>query len=140
MEMTIGFPGGAQVEARFKGFTVLTDQPPHGGGEGKAPTPFDHFWTSLGTCAGIYVLRFLEQRNIPTEDVKIILTTHIDTERRMVGRVSFKVHLPETFPEKYAKAIVNAVNLCAVKKHIKQQPEFETVVSIGSKIATTFID
>lgn len=140
MEMTIGFPGGAQVDAGFKGFTVLTDQPPHGGGEGLAPAPFDLFWTSLGTCAGIYVLRFLQQRNIPTGDVKIILETQFDPERRMVGKVSFRVQLPEAFPEKYSKAIVNAINLCAVKKHIKAPPIFETIVSIGPKVTTVYSD
>ena len=140
MEMIIGFPGGARVDARFKGYTILTDQPPHGGGEGAAPAPFDHFWASLGTCAGIYVLRFLEQRNIPTDDVHITLSTHFDAERRMVGKVSFAVELPESFPAKYSKAIVKAVNLCAVKKHIKQPPEFETIVSIGPDIAATYSD
>ena len=34
MEMVISFPGGARVDASFEGFTVATDQPPVGGGEG----------------------------------------------------------------------------------------------------------
>jgi hypothetical protein len=40
MEMLIDFPGGARVDAHFGPFTVRTDQPPYGGGEGSAPTPF----------------------------------------------------------------------------------------------------
>ncbi len=62
MEMVIDFPGGSQVDAHFGPYTVNTDQPPMGGGEGSAPTPFAVFLSSIGTCAGIYVLGFCKQR------------------------------------------------------------------------------
>jgi hypothetical protein len=53
MEMTINFPGGSRVAARFGGFTIETDLPPDAGGEGSAPTPFETFLASLGTlCSG----------------------------------------------------------------------------------------
>ena len=64
MEMIIDFPGGARVDAHFANFTVNTDQPAIGGGEGSAPTPFAVFLSSLGTCAGIYVLVFCRQRGL----------------------------------------------------------------------------
>jgi uncharacterized OsmC-like protein len=46
MEMTITFPGDKGVNADFNGFTVATDQPREGGGEGAAPSPFDYFCSS----------------------------------------------------------------------------------------------
>jgi len=64
MEMMIDFPGGARVDAHFGDLTLKTDQPPAGGGEGSAPSPFDTFLASIGTCAGIYVLGFCRQRGI----------------------------------------------------------------------------
>jgi len=70
--MVIDFPGGAKVDAHFSGFTVKTDQPPMGGGEGSAPAPFGLFLASIGTCAGIYVLGFCKQRGLPVEGIKII--------------------------------------------------------------------
>ena len=33
-EFVIDFPGGAHVDAHFGPYTVMTDQPPSGGGEG----------------------------------------------------------------------------------------------------------
>ena len=63
MEMIIDFPGGSRVDAHFGPFTVATDQPP----VASAPTPFAVFLSSIGTCAGIYVLGFCQQRGIPTE-------------------------------------------------------------------------
>ncbi len=62
MEMLIDFPGGARVDAHFGPFTLKTDQPP----VASAPTPFATFLASIGTCAGIYVLGFCQQRGLPT--------------------------------------------------------------------------
>ena len=58
MEMVIDFPGGKRVDAHYGDFTVKTDQPASGGGDGSAATPFALFLSSMGTCAGIYVLGF----------------------------------------------------------------------------------
>ena len=46
--MTVSFPGGKRVDAEYGGFTIRTDQPPQGGGEGSAPPPFDLFLASIG--------------------------------------------------------------------------------------------
>ena len=40
MEMIIDFPGGAKVDAHFANFTVKTDQPAIGGGEGYSSVPW----------------------------------------------------------------------------------------------------
>ncbi len=76
MEMTITFPGGSRVDASFDSFTVPTDQPPAGGGEGSAPTPFAVFLSSIGTCAGIYVLGFCKNHGLPTEGIRIVERPH----------------------------------------------------------------
>ena len=68
MEMIIDFPGGSRVDAHFGSFTVATDQPP----VASAPSPFEIFLSSIGTCAGIYVLGFCMQRNLPTEGIRIL--------------------------------------------------------------------
>jgi len=43
MDMKISFPSGKKVDADYKGFTIKTDQPRHGGGDGSAPEPFSLF-------------------------------------------------------------------------------------------------
>lgn len=62
--MQIYFPGGKRVYADYGDFTIQTDQPPRGGGDGSAPAPFDLFLASIGTCAGIYAFGFMQQRGI----------------------------------------------------------------------------
>jgi ribosomal protein S12 methylthiotransferase accessory factor len=122
MEMEISFPGGARVDASFGGFTVRTDQPPAGGGEGSAPTPFALFLASFGTCAGIYVLGFLRQRGLPTEGVRLIQRASRNPASGMTDRVEIEILLPPDFPEKYRDAVVRAAEQCAVKKHLETPP------------------
>ena len=130
MEMTVTFPGGARVDAQFGPYTVSTDQPPQGGGEGSAPTPFATFLASLATCAGIYVLGFCRQRGLPTEGLRITQRTHGNRESGMVERIELDIHVPPDFPEKYRAALIRSAEQCAVKKHMEHPPAFtiETVV------------
>jgi len=130
MEMTVTFPGGARVDAQFGPYTVRTDQPPHGGGEGSAPTPFATFLASIATCAGIYVLGFCRQRDLPTEGIRITQRVEGDRQTGMIGRVRIDIHVPPDFPEKYRPALIRSAEQCAVKKHMEQPPQFvvETVV------------
>ncbi len=125
MDMLITFPGGAKVDASFGLYTVHTDQPPHGGGEGSAPTPFATFLAALGTCAGFYVLGFCRQRNLPTEGIRLIQRAHSNPDTGMVEKVELEIQVPEDFPEKYRPALVRSAELCAVKKHLEHPPEFQ---------------
>lgn len=125
MEMLIDFPGGARVDAHFGPYTVKTDQPPMGGGEGSAPTPFATFLASIGTCAGIYVLGFCQQRGLPTEGIRLIQRMDKDPMTGMVGKVELEIQVPPTFPERYREALVRTAELCAVKKHFEKPPKFE---------------
>jgi ribosomal protein S12 methylthiotransferase accessory factor len=136
MEMKIQFPGGKRIDALYKGFTIGTDQPEKAGGGNTAPAPFDLFLASLGTCAGYYAQRFLEERGLSGEGLALTLRTEKDRETRLVAKVVFDLHLPEGFPPKYERAIVRAIDQCTVKKNVLAPPQFETVVSVGADPAT----
>ena len=130
MEMIIDFPGGSKVDAHFDGFTVATDQPVQGGGEGTAPTPFALFLASIGTCAGIYVLGFCRQRNLPTEGIRIIERVHRNAISGMVDKIDLEIQVPSTFPTQYHSALIKTAELCAVKKHLHAPPQFNITTEV----------
>lgn len=135
MDMVIDFPGGARVDAHFAGLHVATDQPPSGGGQGSAPTPFLTFLASIGTCAGIYVLGFCRQRGIATEGIRLLQRMQADPTTGMVTDVSVTIELPETFPARYHDAVVRAADQCAVKKHFERPPRIHVTRQVAT--ATT---
>lgn len=129
MDMEIFFPGNRRVAARFEGFTVETDQPVSGGGDGSAPAPFDLFLTSLATCAGIYVLRFMQQRQLAVDGSGLTLKTEHDPQTGSLAKIVMQIKLPADFPEKYRDAVVRAAEQCAVKRLLDSPPAIETIIS-----------
>jgi putative redox protein len=130
--MEIRFPGGLEVEALAGGFSILTDQPVSDGGAGAAPSPFDLFLASIGTCAGIYALRFCQQRNLDAEGLSLELTAEKGNDAKRVARIRIEIRLPPAFPERYRDAILRAVDQCKVKRHILEPPQFD-VTAVTSK-------
>ncbi len=125
--MEITFPGGVQVNAQFNGFEITTDQPEKNGGQNSAPSPFDFFLASLGTCAGFFALRFCQQRELSTDGLRLHLTSERNAETKRLDRVEITMQLPKDFPEKYRSAIIRATDQCAVKKALLDAPEIELV-------------
>lgn len=126
MELLIDFPGGSRVDAHFGSFTVATDQPP----VANAPTPFDLFLSSIGTCAGIYVLGFCRQRGLPADDIRIVERVHSNPYNGMVEKIDLEILVPPSFPEKYRDSLIRSAELCAVKKHLENPPKFSITTQV----------
>ena len=123
--MEITFGGNKKINASFHGFEIKTDQPESAGGEGSAPTPFDLFLASLGTCAGIFAVGFLQSRNLSTEGFKINLSFDWDENSHLVKKVAMHITLPKGFPQQYKAALIKSTELCTVKRHLADPPVFE---------------
>lgn len=134
MDIMVDFPGGDRVDAHFGPYTLMTDQPNGNGKPGVAPTPFSTFLASIATCAGIYVLGFCKQRNLPTEGMRIIQRSHRNPVTGMVEDVDLVIQTPPEFPEKYLPSLVRSAELCAVKKHLEKPPVFNVVTQVLSEI------
>ena len=130
MEILIDFPGGSRVDAHFGKFTVPTDQPP----TSSAPSPFEVFLSSIGTCAGIYVLGFCQQRGLPTEGIQIIQRTHSDPLSGMIDQIDIDILVPSTFPEKYRDSLIRSAELCKVKKHLEKPPKFKVTTTVADAV------
>lgn len=131
-ELIVEFPGGARVDAYYGPYTIKTDQPPMGGGNGSAPTPFSLFLASMGTCAGIYVLGFCRQRGLPTENIRIVQRMETDPRTHMISKITLDIVLPPDFPEKYREAIIRSAEQCAVKKHLEAPPQFTVTTKVAA--------
>ena len=123
------FPGGKKVDGKIENMIIKTDQPIKDGGEGTAPEPFHLFLMSIATCAGIYALDFCQTREIETEDMTLAMNCEFDSSGRVCQKLSIDLRVPAGFPEKYKKAIVRTMDLCSVKRHIMNPPEFEIKTS-----------
>ena len=128
MEMVVRLGPQRRIDAHFDGHVVRTDQPVANGGENSAPSPFQLFLASVGTCAGIFVQGFCAKRGIPYDEIEIIERPSYD-EAGTLRAIELELKLPASFPEQYREAVVRAIEGCSVKKAMQAQPEFRTHVS-----------
>jgi putative redox protein len=128
--MEITFDGGKVITAHTKGHIIRTDQPVDNKGGDTAPAPFDLFLASIGTCAGIYVKSFCDNRNIPADNIKLIQNTVFDNESGLPTDITIDIQLPPDFPEKYRASVINVAELCKVKKSIAHPPVFKVITSV----------
>ena len=127
--MEITFDGGKVVTAHTHGHSIRTDQPSDNGGGNTAPAPFELFLASIGTCAGIYVKSFCDNRKIPIDNIKIIQKTEYDKETGLPVNITLDIKLPADFPEKYKASVINVAELCKVKKSIANPPVLQIISS-----------
>ena len=110
MEMMIDFPGGSRVDAHFGPFTVATDQTQ----SSSAPSPFDVFLSSIGTCAGIYVLGFCMKHGLSIEGIKILEKIHANPVSGMVEKTDIEIQVPPTFPKEHHATLIRSAEICKV--------------------------
>jgi len=124
-DMVVTFPGNKKVRAQYKGITIDSDQSKSHGGDGSAPPPFDLFLASIANCSATYIIYFCEKRDIPLDNIRLVQKMEMNEKTRMIEKIRLIVELPEDFPEKYREPLLKTVDLCTVKKHIINAPEFE---------------
>ena len=129
-EMEITLPGGKKVNSTYKGFTVETDQPKTEGGDGSAPEPFNLFLASIGTCAGVYVVYFCQERGIDTTGIHMTLQFDRNEKKHLVEAIRIHIDLPPEFPEKYKSAVVKTAGLCTVKRNILDPPSISVSADV----------
>lgn len=129
-EILVTLPGGRRVDAQLGAHVVRTDQPRDQGGEDGAPSPFQLFLASIGTCAGIFVQGFCQKRGLPFERIRILERPSYAADGTLTG-VDLDIQVPPDFPEKYHQALVRVADQCSVKKAIQVQPRFAVRTVVG---------
>ncbi len=128
MDIMVKLGEGTKVSAHFGDFVLHSDQAVTAGGTGSAPEPFGYFLTGLATCAGYFVQRFCQARDIPTDQIQIRMRNDWNAQKHAPDNFYFEIQVGEDFPDKYLDAVIRAVNECTVKKTILNQPNFAVTV------------
>lgn len=114
-QMTIELAGGRRVNAHYDGHLIPTDT------DGTVPCAFDYFLASIGTCAGYFVSRYCETRDLDPTGITIRQEWH-----RTDGKVSaihLEIDLPDGLSDRHRKGILRATEQCSVKKLMADPPD-----------------
>ncbi len=138
MEFKVVFPeqktNSHKVNVQFTDFEVKTDQSKSYGGENTQPAPYLMFLSSIASCSGWFLLRFLEARNIPLDGIELVMNTVTDKETKQLTDIILSLKLPESFPAKYYNAVLASVQQCSVSKTILSPPRLGTEVVVNDAV------
>ena len=128
-EMTVSFPGNKRVDVHWGNMIAKTDQRKAAGGDESAPQPFDLFFVSLASCAGISALEYCTEHSLPTEGLGVRLIAERPKGERRYTTVRVEVTPPADFPADHLAGLLQEADDCSVKRHIQNPPAFETVLA-----------
>lgn len=111
MNIEIRFDNTGKIIASHNGKEITMEE-----------SPYMIFLSTVGMCSAVYVRAFLTQRGMSLDGVTLTQRIEHNPATNMVENIEVQVNLPESFPEKYNKAIIAVVNQCPVKKHLATPP------------------
>ena len=102
---------------------VRTDQHEKEGGTDQAMTPAELFIASLGTCIGVYAVRFCKRHNLPTEGMKVLMDWTVVKDPVRIGSIKAELRYPHNIPETERKGLLRMAEACFVHETILHKPE-----------------
>jgi len=123
MKMEVHLQQGFLFQAICGGHKVLTDQPEKEGGTDQAMTPAEVFIASLGTCIGVYAVRFCRRHDLPTEGLKVSLDWTVVKDPWRIGAIKAEIHYPHDISETERKGLLRMAEACFVQETITHRPE-----------------
>jgi len=123
MKMEVNLEQGFLFKAQCSGHEVAADQPEKEGGTNKAMTPSELFVASLGTCIGVYAVRFCKRHNLPTEGMKVSLDWTVVKDPWRIGSIKAELHYPHDIPDAEKKGLLRMAEACFVHETIVHKPE-----------------
>ena len=123
MKMEVNLEQGFLFKAQGSGHEVAADQPEKEGGTNKAMTPSELFVASLGTCIGVYAVRFCQRHNLPTKGMKVFLDWTVVKDPWRIGSIKAELHYPHDIPDTEKKGLLRMAEACFVHETILHKPE-----------------
>ena len=123
MKMEVDWEEGFLFKAVCGGHEVRTDQHAAEGGTDKAMTPAELFVASLGTCIGVYAVRFCKRHNLPSEGMKVLLDWTVVKDPVRIGSIKAEIHYPHNLAEAEKKGLLRMAEACFVHETILHKPE-----------------
>ena len=131
MKMEVNLQEGFLFKAVCGGQEVLTDQHAAEGGTDKAMTPAELFAASLGTCIGVYAVRFCRRNNLPTEGMKVFLDWTVVKDPWRIGSIKAEIHYPHPIAEEAKKGLLRMAEACFIHETILHPPEIVIEMKTG---------
>ena len=100
------------------------------------PCHFEIFISAVETGSGFNVVGLSRQHGSPADNIRIVQRVHANPFSGMVEKIDLEIQVPPAFPEKYRDSLIRSAELCAVKKHLENPPQFDITTQVVAPVAS----
>lgn len=129
MKSNIIYTGNTIFKTKIRGHEIVMDLSEKLGGDNTAPTPTEFFMASLGSCAGLFAVRYLQTAKLNPEGLSIDLDWKFDRNKTRIERIQISVSVPNATLGRRKKALLMVVRKCIIHNTLKNYPDTEFVVN-----------
>ena len=129
MKSIIEFQGKSKFKVKMREFSLLVDLPEAMGGDNTGPTPAELFVTSLGSCMGVFAVRYLNTAGLSAEGLTITLDSEMSEDHSRIKKIMAFVMAPKAVLGARKKALQIACEKCIVHNTLLNPPEI--TIEIG---------
>jgi putative redox protein len=123
--MKVDYSGGIGFEATTRHHHLHADLPPDMGGEDKGMTPPELFMASLGTCVGVYVVRYAQNAKLDTTGLSVSLDWKYSDDKTRISEIAVFLTLPSAEVGRRESAILQAAHHCLIHNTILGNPKIQ---------------
>ncbi|MGL4622173.1 OsmC family protein [Chroococcidiopsis sp.] len=137
MLVDISYKSNLQFQMTARGHVVTSDQPQSNGGEDAGMTPPELFLAALGSCVGVYAVKYCQARGLDATGLNVEVSAHKTTDSPIrLDDIEIHLSLPISLTDRHQKGLENAVNACLIHATLTHPPRITTQI-VSKTIPTT---
>jgi putative redox protein len=130
MRVEVRYKTHLQFQAIARGHEILSDQPLDNGGDDAGMTPPEWFLASLGSCAGFYVVKYLQTRGLDAAGLSIDVSAQKTTDSpARLDDIEIRLSLPIVLEDRHQQGLRKAVEVCIVHNTLMHPPRVTTQIA-----------
>jgi putative redox protein len=137
MLVDISYKSNLQFQAAARGHVITSDQPQSNGGEDTGMTPPELFLAALGSCVGVYAVKYCQARGLDATGLNVEVSAQKTTDTPIrLDDIEIHLSLPITLNDRHQKGLEKAVNACLIHTTLTHPPKITTQIGSTSMLAT----
>ena len=122
-EVSIKYLGGIGFQAQSRQHSITIDLPKEKGGQDLGMNPPEVFMASLGSCIGVYIVRYCQNTKLDAEGLNIGLSWKLSDDNTSIVEINATLSLPKANIGKRQAALLDVAHRCLIHNTILGSPK-----------------